>query len=265
MTDRTFENRGRLRRRAIGAWITVVFLFLLVDGGSFLSNAAEELSAAKIVALADEIRIPQRSFEVQVVITSTNGDGSTDVKEYEILSKGADRTIVRTTAPALDRGQALLMRGKDLWLFLPTVSQPVRLSLSQRLTGQVANGDLARANFAGDYAATLTGSESIDGQSYHVLELKAADRSVTYNRVLYWVNKSNYRPLKAEFYAVSGKLLKTCLYQNFKDAAGKVRPTTLVMQDAVTSAARSVLQYGNFQLRDLPEKYFNKDYLSKLQ
>ena len=64
---------------------------------------------------------------------------------------------------------------------------------------------------------------------------------------------------------MSGKLLKTCLYQNFKDAAGKVRPTTLVMRDAVTSAARSVLQYGNFQLRDLPEKYFNKDYLSKLQ
>ena len=43
----------------------------------------------------------------------------------------------------------MLMRGNDLWVFLPSVSQPVRLSLSQRLTGQVANGDLARANFSG--------------------------------------------------------------------------------------------------------------------
>ena len=47
------------------------------------------------------------------------------------------------------------MKGHDLWIFLPTVSQPVRLSMSQRLTGQVANGDLARANFAGDYTAKL--------------------------------------------------------------------------------------------------------------
>jgi len=31
----------------------------------------------------------------------------------------------------------MLMRGRDLWVFLPNVSQPVRLSLSQRLTGQV--------------------------------------------------------------------------------------------------------------------------------
>lgn len=36
-------------------------------------------------------------------------------------------------------------------MFMPDVSQPVRLSLAQRLTGQVANGDLARANFASDY------------------------------------------------------------------------------------------------------------------
>jgi outer membrane lipoprotein-sorting protein len=157
------------------------------------------------------------------------------------------------------------MRGKDLWLFLPNVSQPVRLSLSQRLTGQVANGDLARANFAGDYVPSITSSDTIKGQPHYVLELKASDRSVTYNRVVYWVNKSNYRPYKAEFYALSGKLLKTCLYDNFKDSAGAFRPTTLIMEDALADGGKSVLEYKNFVLRDLPDKYFNKDYLMKLQ
>ncbi len=69
-----------------------------------------------------------------------------------MLSKGNENTIVQVTEPASERGQIMLMKGRDLWVFMPNISQPVRLSLAQRLTGQVANGDLARANFVGDYA-----------------------------------------------------------------------------------------------------------------
>ncbi len=136
------------------------------------------------------------------------------------------------TEPASERGQIMLMKGRDLWIFLPAVSQPVRLPLAQRLTGAVANGDLARANFAGDYKPQLLRTEKIDGESMYVLELTAVDRSVTYHRVLYWVRQSNHSPHKAEFYSLSDRLLKTCLYQKFERMAGRVRPTRLVMQDA---------------------------------
>ncbi len=244
--------------------IAILGAFCLALMATLRSPQAEEISAAKILAQADEIRLPQKDFQVHVVVTSTTGNRE-DVKEYDILSKGNDKTLVKTTAPALDRGQVLLMRGKDLWAFLPNLSQPIRLALSQRLTGEVANGDLARANFTGDYTPALTGSETVKGQTYHVLELKAVDRSVTYHRVIYWVNKANYRPHKAEFYAVSGKLLKTCLYQNYKEAAGAVRPLTLIMEDALTDGDKSVLEYGNFQLHQLPDRYFNKDYMTKVQ
>ena len=40
----------------------------------------------------------------------------------------------------------------------------MRLSLSQRLTGEVSNGDLARANFAGDYKPKLLRTETVDGR-----------------------------------------------------------------------------------------------------
>jgi outer membrane lipoprotein-sorting protein len=172
---------------------------------------------------------------------------------------------VITTEPASDRGQALLMKGRDLWIFLPTVSQPVRLSLSQRLTGQVANGDLARANFAGDYTAKLLRTEKADEGALYVLELTAVDRSVTYHRVLYWVRQSNYWPQKAEFYSLSDRLLKTCLFQNFKSMAGRERPTRLVMQNALLKEEESVLDYSNMRLRDLPDRMFTKDFLKRLE
>ena len=87
--------------------------------------------------------------------------------------------------------------------------------------------DLARANFAGDYVPKLLPSESIGGDNYHVLELTAVDRTVTYQRVVYWVRQSDSAPLKAEFYSLSNRLLKTCTYEKFQKMAGRARPTRL--------------------------------------
>jgi hypothetical protein len=228
------------------------------------SPESDELSKS-ILEKADEVRFPNRGFDVRVTITSTGGNSSPDPRQYRILSKGNDNTIVMTTEPAEERGQILLMKARDLWIFLPSVSQPVRLGLSQRLTGQVANGDLARANFAGDYQPKLLRTETIDGESVYVLELTAIDRSVTYHRVLYWVREANYWPQKAEFYSLSDRLLKTCLYEDFRPLGGRPRPTRLVMRDALKSGEESVLDYADMRLRDLPDKMFTKDYLKRIE
>lgn len=229
------------------------------------SQSSEDTLAKSILGKADEIRFPSDGFQVDINITSTAPEQDTDHRKYRVLSKGNDSTVVMILEPASERGQIMLMKGRDLWVFMPAVSQPIRLGLAQRLTGQVANGDLARANFTGDYTPSLLRTEDIKGEQQYVLELTAIDRSVTYHRVLLWVNKSNYRPRKAQFYSVSNRLLKTCTYENFKEMAGRVRPTRLVMEDALKSDHESVLEYQAMRLRDLPDKVFSKDYLKKLQ
>lgn len=225
----------------------------------------DEALARTIVEKADLVRFPKPGFEVGVTITTTKPGEEPDTRKYRVLSKGNENTVVLVTEPASDRGQILLMKGRDLWIFLPTVSQPVRLGLSQRLTGNVANGDLARANFAGDYQAKLLRTETIEGETMRVLELTAVDRGVTYHRVLYWVSQANFRPYKAEFYSLSDRLLKTCHYRNYRQMAGQVRPTRLVMQDALRKDEESVLEYSGMQVRDLPDRMFTKDFLKRLE
>ena len=252
--------------KRIGSRFIVVLVMLAVSfGAGGVLRAADDDAAKAIVEKADRVRFPQPSYQVNVKITNTTPGREPEAREYEILSKGNERTIVRTLTPASDKGQVLLMRDRDLWVFLPNISQPIRLAASQRLTGQVANGDLARANFSGDYTPTIAKTESIEGESFYVLELKAVDKSVTYDRVLLWVNKGNDRPYKAEFYAISGRLLKTCRYQNYKENAGGVRPTRLVMEDAVVEGAKSTLDYAELKVKDLPDRMFAKDYMRKLQ
>lgn len=228
------------------------------------SSRTEDVEARKIVEKADLVRFPSDGFLVEVTITSTQPDKNSEIRKYRVLSKGISNTIVMVTEPASERGQILLMKERDLWVFMPDVSQPVRIPLSQRLTGQVANGDLARANFAADYNPKILRTETIGGNAYHVLELTAIDRGVTYQRLIYWVRQKDNWPYKAEFYSLSNRLLKTAKYEDFQTMAGKIRPTRLVIDDALTSGSRSVLQYEGMKLRDLPDKMFTKDYLKKL-
>jgi len=252
-------------RAAACALLSCVAVLTWPAGAQPASESDNDDLARAIVEKADLVRFPKQGFEVGVSITTTRPGEEPETRKYRILSKGNENTVVLVTEPASERGQILLMKGRDLWVFLPTVSQPVRLGLGQRLTGQVANGDLARANFAGDYQAKMLRTEKVDGESMHVLELIAVDRGVTYHRVLYWVKQANFRPHKAEFYSLSDRLLKTCHYRNYEPMAGQVRPTRLVMQDALRKDEESVLDYSGMRVRDLPDRIFTKDYLKRLE
>jgi hypothetical protein len=230
------------------------------------ANARGDDERAKaIVERADQVRFPSGGFEVSVAIETTGPSRDPELRKFRVLSKGNENTVVMATEPASERGQIMLMKGRDLWMFMPNVSQPIRLPLSQRLTGQVANGDLARANFTGDYKAHLLRTEMIEGMQMHLLDLAAIDRGVTYHRVLYWVRQDNFWPYKAEFYSASDRLLKTAYYRNFAKLGDRVRPTQLVMHDALRQGDVSVIEYSDLKPRDLPDRIFTKDYLKRLE
>ena len=247
---------------------TLRALCLLCFAACFAGGTARaqevDLEALATLDAVDRVRFPSDSFEVRVTITSTAPGRDPEVREYQVLSKGNENTLVITTAPASERGQVLLMRGRDLWVYSPRLSQPVRLPLSQRLTGQVANGDLARANFSGDYNARVLRDETLQKRKYAVLELNAIDGSVTYSRVLLWVDRVGNQPLKAEFYALSGRLLKTAQYLNYAKLDNTVRPTQLVMEDALKKGEVSVLRYSQMSAKELPDRVFTKQYMDKL-
>jgi outer membrane lipoprotein-sorting protein len=244
---------------------TFVFAMAAFPASAESENTEDRQLARKILEKADQVRFPPESFQVDVSITTSTPGQDAEMRKYRVLSKGNENALVMATEPASERGQIILMKGRDLWIYLPDVSQPVRLSLSQRLTGQVANGDVARANFSGDYNATILRTDLLNDQKYWVMELTGVDKSVTYHKVLYWVQQSNFWPYRAEFYSLSDRLLKTARYENYQTILGKLRPTRLVMENALRKGEESVLEYSEMKLRDLPDKVFTKDYLKKLE
>lgn len=225
---------------------------------------AAAMTAEEILLNADEVRSPQLDYTLVVTVADGKPNKAARVSTYEVLVKGKDRTIIKTLSPPMDRGRVLLMQGRNLWAFMPTISKPLRVSLQERLTGEVANGDLARANFSGDYTPTLLRTEPCGSATCDVLDLTAVADDVTYGRVTLWVEQATFHPQRAEFYALSGRLLKTCGYARYQELAGRLRPTQLVMQDALVAGRSSTITIDQMTVEPLPDKYFTKDYLKRL-
>ena len=247
-----------LERRRVGyAWLLTLAMLML-------AAPAWADDAADIVRDADLARRPGQSFVWKITVTSQEKGKEPSVDGFEVFVKGTGRVFVKFIAPPRNVGRSLLALNRDLWIYLPDAGKPVRIPLSQRLVGQVSNGDIARVDYAGDYTPALAGQDTVDGVPCHVLDLKAKTKEVTYAAIKYWVSKDRRLPLKAEYYAGTGTLLKTGVFENFKDVGGHLLATRLTLADAIRKDKKSVLDYGEVAVRDLPDKYFDKNYMKTL-
>jgi len=82
--------------------------------------------------------------------------------------------------------------------------------------------------------------------------------------VKYWVSKDRKLPVKAEYFAGTGTLLKAGTFGQFKDVNGSPLATRLTLVDAIRKDRKSILDYGEITVRELPEKYFDKNYMKSL-
>jgi len=178
-------------------------------------------------------RFPREDFEIDVRIRSDAAGQAIQERQYRILSKGVEQTVVSTLEPAADRGHTMLLKGRDLWVFMPSISQPIRLPLAQRPDGPGSVRRPRQGELHGRLQRVAAAHGIRDGNEHYVLELTAVDGSVAYHRVVYWVEKGTYRPHKAEFYTLSGRRLKTCRYEDFKAMGGEIRPTPAGHEDAL--------------------------------
>jgi outer membrane lipoprotein-sorting protein len=225
-------------------------------------STAQAQDASAILKQVDAFRNPLESFALDVQLTSFRNTQS-ETSAFRVYGQGSDKSLVEFRSPAAEQGKYLLMLRDAMWMYMPSTSRPIRISPLQRLMGEASNGDVARTNFTVDYVPELAGEEEVEGRSTYVLDLKARDPDLSYSRVKLWVAKRNYQPIKADFYVVSGKLMKRAFYRDFGMMNGSRVVTKIEIQDVVRPGHRTVMQYSDLQVKKLPEKMFNKNYLGK--
>lgn len=251
--------------------LCLAFVFLFAG----IRPALADINAQDILKRSDIVRNPQQPFTLVTTLISYKNGTQHEKSELRLYSRpdphgGQYHSLLRFISPQRDVGKLTLKSGRDLWLYDPNSKASVPISPQQRLLGQASNGDVVTANWAADYSAAIIAEEIIqdgykqDRECYR-LHLTATNPDAAYPSMELWVDKTNFKSLKAEFYAVNGSLLKTTFYRRYEEVLGGERPTEAVIIDGMNSQLVTVIRNQQFEWRDVPESWFQRDFLPHIR
>ncbi len=221
---------------------------------------AAAVDGAQILQKVDRNLEPE-SYEMYRKLVNIEPDGGR--KEYVLYSvkKGHDKLVALFLDPPSERDRATLRLGDNMWLYIPSVGKPVRITSLQSVIGGVFNNaDILRLDYAAEYDVEAT-QEAADS---YVLSLKAKTAEVAYDRLTMRVDKKTVLPLTIECYAASGLLIKTLRFKDIKDFGGGIRrPATIETDSPLYKGYLSIMLYAKIRTRSMPDEVFTLSYLPR--
>jgi outer membrane lipoprotein-sorting protein len=223
---------------------------------------AAALDGAEMLQKVDRNLEPE-SYEAYRQLIDIQPDGSK--KEYVLytLKKGRDKIVALFLSPPSDKGRVTLRLGDNMWLYIPDVGRPIRITSLQSVTGSIFNNaDILRIDYSAEYDV-----EAVEEQKdAYLLSLKAKTGEVAYDRLKMWVDKQLLLPVTIEAYAASGLLLKTLHFKDIKDFGGAIkRPATLETDSPLYKGYKSVMLWSGIKKSDFPDEIFTLNYLPRIQ
>jgi len=203
------------------------------------------------------------SFEMYRKLINIEPDGSK--KEFVMYSvkKGKDKIASVFLSPASEKGRSTLRIGENMWLYIPNVGKPIRITSLQSVTGGVFNNsDIMRIDYSVEYDCDKV-EEADKG---HTLYLKAKTKTVAYDRVKMWVDGKIPLPVKIECFASSGMLIKTLYFKNIKEfGGGIIRPAVIETDSPLYKDYKSIIIFAKVKKKDLPDEVFTLNYMPKVE
>jgi len=203
------------------------------------------------------------SYEMYRKLINIEPNGSK--KEFVLYSvkKGRDKIVALFLSPPSDKGRATLRLGDNMWLYIPNVGKPVRITSLQSVVGGVFNNaDILRVDYTAEYNAEKVDEE----KDTYILALKARTGEVAYDRLKMWVDRKTLLPTMIEAYAASGLLIKTLHFRDIKDFGGGIRrPATIETDSPLYKGYKSVMLYSQLKKSTLPDEVFTLNYLPRVE
>ncbi len=234
----------------------VLILYLVL-----VAAPAWGLDGNAILAQVDRNLAPE-SYEMYRKLINQEPDGSR--KEFVLYTakKGRESMIALFLAPPTDVGRTTLRLGDNMWLYIPEVGKPLRITSLQSVVGGIFNNsDLMRLEFSAEYDVQEIEEQ---GEEY-LLNLKARTEAVAYDRLKMHVDRKRLLPTVIDAYAASGLLLKTLRYRKIKDYGnGLIRPSVMETESPLYKGYKAVMLFAKIQPRSFADEVFSLNYMPRV-
>jgi outer membrane lipoprotein-sorting protein len=224
-------------------------------------SPAYALDGNQLLKQIDKNLSPE-SYESYRKIINIEPDGKKKEYTYYTVKKGADKIAGLFLAPASEKGRTTLRLGENMWLYIPNVGKPIRITSLQSVIGGVFNNsDILNLDFTEEYNVEQV--EEKGGEYF--LQLKAKNKSVAYDRVKMWVDKAKKLPNKIECLTETSMLIKTLHYKEVKDfGSGVVRPSVIETDSPLYKGYKSIMIFAKIKNRDFKNEVFTLTFMPNI-
>lgn len=227
----------------------------------FLLTAVALFGAENILEQVDKKLSPSSADSYKKLI-NIEPDGSK--KEFLLyqIKKDKDKIVSLFLQPDSEKGRSTLRLDENMWLYLPEVGKPIRITSMQSVVGGVFNNsDIMQLDFSAEYDIK---SEKDEG-AVLVLDLKAKNETVAYDKLLMEVDKKTVTPTKIACYTSTGMLIKTLYYKDIKDfGGGIIRPAIIETDSPLYKGYKSIMVYGKITERKVSDELFTIENIGKV-
>ena len=225
-----------------------VFIAVASDNAQLLADVDRNLNPESFESYRKLINIEPNGREKEFVLFT--------------VKKGKDKIAALFVSPASEKGRSTLRLDENMWLYIPGVGKPVRITSLQSVVGGVFNNsDILRLDYAEEYDVV----EVEDLGDEYLLHLKAKTNSVAYDQLKMWADKEKKLPNKIECLTETSMLIKTIYFKQMKDfGGGIVRPSVIETESPLYKGYKSVMIFANIKAREFKDEVFTLTFLPQL-
>jgi outer membrane lipoprotein-sorting protein len=269
----------RSRQRSLRDGLFFATVLLAVSATQVVAETPEE----KGLQIAQEADRRDQGFgdwraELKMILGNRHGESSTRELRMQGLEspdqKDGDKSMIVFDKPRDVKGTALLtythvLEPDDQWLYLPALKRVKRIS-SNNKSGPFMGSEFAYEDFTSQevakYKYKWLRDEPCGELTCFVVERIPQYENSGYTRETTWVDQTEYRIQRVDFYDRKDSLLKTLRLEDYRQYLDKYwRAHDLSMENHQTGKTTR-LSWSDYEFRvGLEESDFTKDRLKRMR
>jgi outer membrane lipoprotein-sorting protein len=236
--------------------VIIVFLAMLI------ALPAHAIDGTTLLKQLDRNLSPE-TYESYRKLINIEPDGKK--KEFTLFTvkKGVDKVASLFIAPASEKGRSTLRLGDNMWLYIPNIGKPIRITSLQSVVGGVFNNaDILQLDYAAEYDVEKV--EEMGGE--YLLYLKAKTKTVAYDRLKIWADKKSVLPTRIECLTEASMLIKTLYFKDVKSFGGGItRPAVIETDSPLYKGYKSVMIFAGIKKRDFKDEVFTLTFMPNIE
>ncbi|MES2947815.1 MAG: outer membrane lipoprotein-sorting protein [Pseudomonadota bacterium] len=195
----------------------------------FASSVCAAPSATDIVERADTLLWGKTlQGEMDMVITTPTWSKTIAIKMW---SDRPTKSFARIVSPVKEAGITSLRIHSEMWNYIPNIERTIKIPPSLMLQpwfgSDFTNDDMVKeSSYVHDYNHRLIAEPHIAGQdTYEIEGLPKANAAVVWGKIVFWIRKTDFIPVKTHFFDERGELMRVMSFSDIRPLGGRTIPT----------------------------------------